>query len=357
MLLQTNSYIVPKERRAEHARLMRRFRQVLNRLGCDDFEIYEQVGANWSSGQTSGRFVQIMRFRDRRHQVAVQAAERDDKAAQELIAEFCALINYPYQQQQQQFAVGYYNSVLPVAPGRAPRAEETPAAGDDGAGGESLAAGAAAVAAAEAESAGELAEETAAEPEAADDVAPEGLSEDLVAEEPMAGEVVDETAEAVDAGETMEAPEGIANETLAGDALSEEAVAEEALSEEPLAEEALAEEAAEDALAEEAATDDEPTHDAVAAEPEMHLADELGLGGEAPAEHGVGENGETAHETAFGDAPGHPLDDELTRGDDFKVPEIGSSDEDDISRLAEELSAGDEGEEKHRSGTSGSGMH
>ena len=102
--------------------------QVLNRLGCDDFEIYEQVGANWSSGQATGRYVQIMRFRDRRHQVAVQAAERDDKGAQELIAEFCALINYPYQQQQQQFAVGFYSSVLPIAPGRGRAvAEEAPA--------------------------------------------------------------------------------------------------------------------------------------------------------------------------------------------------------------------------------------
>lgn len=121
MLLQTNSYIVPKEKRAEHARLMRRFRQVLNRLGCDNFEVYEQVGANWSNTQTSGRFVQIMRFRDRKHQLAVQGAERTDPGAQELIAEFCDLVNYPYQQQQGQFAVGFYSSVLPIAPIRAPR--------------------------------------------------------------------------------------------------------------------------------------------------------------------------------------------------------------------------------------------
>src|SRR6478736_6200279 len=116
MLLQTNSYIVPKEKRAEHARLMRRFRQILNSLGCDNFEIYEQVGANWSSGQSTGRCVQIMRFRDRKHQLAVQNAELSDPAAQKLIAEFCDLINYPYQQQQGQFAVGFYSSVLPVAP-------------------------------------------------------------------------------------------------------------------------------------------------------------------------------------------------------------------------------------------------
>ena len=98
---------------------MRRFRQILHDLGCDNFEIYEQVGSNWSNTETSGRFVQIMRFRDRKHQLAVQNAERSDPAAQQLIAEFCELVNYPYQQQQGQFAVGFYSSVLPVAPGHA----------------------------------------------------------------------------------------------------------------------------------------------------------------------------------------------------------------------------------------------
>jgi hypothetical protein len=125
MLLQTNSYIVPKDKRADHARLMRRFRQILNRIGCDSFEVYEQVGANWAATQTTGRFVQIMRFRDRKHQLAVQNAERSDPAAQQLIAEFCELVNYPLQQQQQQFAVGFYSSVLPVAPVRSPQAEAT----------------------------------------------------------------------------------------------------------------------------------------------------------------------------------------------------------------------------------------
>ena len=81
MLLQTNSYIVPRDRRMEHARLLRRFRQTLMRLGCDHFEVYEQVGANWSTAESTGRFVQIMRFRDRRHQMAVQSAERSDPGA------------------------------------------------------------------------------------------------------------------------------------------------------------------------------------------------------------------------------------------------------------------------------------
>ena len=131
MLLQTNSYVVPKEKRAEHTRLLRRFRQTLHRLGCDHFEVYEQVGTNWggaSGGEATGRFVHIMRFRDRKHQQAVQEAERNDPTAQAMIGEFCELINFPYQQQQGLFAVGFYTSVLPVLPlrGEAPAADAPP---------------------------------------------------------------------------------------------------------------------------------------------------------------------------------------------------------------------------------------
>jgi hypothetical protein len=126
MLLQTNSYIVPKDKRAEHARLLRRFRAALAKLGCDSFEVYEQVGANWNTAEPTGRYVQIMRFRDRRHQLAVQQAERADPVAQAIIAEFCQLINFPYQQQQGLFAVGFYTGVLPVAPTR-PHAEDAAA--------------------------------------------------------------------------------------------------------------------------------------------------------------------------------------------------------------------------------------
>jgi hypothetical protein len=118
MLLQTNSYIVPKDKRGEHARLMRRFRQTLLRLGCDQFEVYEQVGANWTGVEASGRYVQIMRFRDLKHQHVVQSGERNDPTAQALIAEFCDLVNFAYQQQQGLFAVGFYHSVLPITPAR-----------------------------------------------------------------------------------------------------------------------------------------------------------------------------------------------------------------------------------------------
>ena len=121
MLLQTNSYIVPKERRAEHARLVQRFRHTMRRLGCDGFEVYEQVGAHWGGGETTGRFVQIMRFVDRRHQQAVQRAEQHDPAAQALIRDFCDLINMDYQRQQGLFASGYYQGVMSApAPGTAP---------------------------------------------------------------------------------------------------------------------------------------------------------------------------------------------------------------------------------------------
>jgi hypothetical protein len=118
MLLQTNSYIVPKDRRSEHTRLLRKFRTTLARLGADHFEVYEQVGANFATGEATGRFVQIMRFRDRQHQLEVQAAEKTDPDAQRLIQDFCALINFPYQQQQGLFAVGFYTSALPVISAR-----------------------------------------------------------------------------------------------------------------------------------------------------------------------------------------------------------------------------------------------
>lgn len=119
MLLQTNSYAVPKEKRSDHARLLARFKQTLARLGCDHFESYEQVGANWSGSEPTGRFVQIMRFRDRKHQQQVHAAERSDPGAQSLIKEFCELIDFPQQQQQGTFAVGFYHSVLAVGSSKA----------------------------------------------------------------------------------------------------------------------------------------------------------------------------------------------------------------------------------------------
>lgn len=112
MLLQTNSYIVPKDKRIEHARLVQRFKHAMAQLGCDQFEVYERSGPNWNAADADGRFIQIMRFRDRKHQHQVQQAEKHDPDAQQLIKEFCELINFPYQQQQGLFAIGFYTSVL-----------------------------------------------------------------------------------------------------------------------------------------------------------------------------------------------------------------------------------------------------
>ena len=119
MLLQTNSYIVPREKQEEHARLMRRFKQTLQKLGCDQFEIYEQTGPGWAQGE-SGRCVQLMRFRDRKHQQHVQMAERTDAAAQAIIVELSELLNIPVQQQQGFFAAGFYQSILQERPEQEP---------------------------------------------------------------------------------------------------------------------------------------------------------------------------------------------------------------------------------------------
>lgn len=116
MLLQTNSYIVPARQRAEHARLLERFRKALSRVGCDLFEVYEQADANWAASEGDARFVQIIRFRDRQHQLDVREAERLDLEAQSLIEEFCQLINFPYQQEHGLFAVGFYNELSPADP-------------------------------------------------------------------------------------------------------------------------------------------------------------------------------------------------------------------------------------------------
>jgi hypothetical protein len=119
MLLQTNSYIVPKEKRTEHARLIKRFRALMHRLGCDDFDVCEQTGPNWVS-ETGGRFVQLMTFRDEAHQKAVRDAEQSDPSAQDLVREFCELVDYGYQQQQGIATTAYYRSILGAPGNRLP---------------------------------------------------------------------------------------------------------------------------------------------------------------------------------------------------------------------------------------------
>src|SRR5258706_13879221 len=85
MLLQTNSYVVPHEKREKHDRLIRRIRQAMLRIGCDQFEVYERVGANWGAVKGEGRFIQIMKFRDRQHHHEIQEAEKNDPGVQQLI--------------------------------------------------------------------------------------------------------------------------------------------------------------------------------------------------------------------------------------------------------------------------------
>ena len=74
------------------------------------------MGPNWGPLKDGGRFVQILRFRDRQHQLAVQAAEKNDPAAQDIIREFCGLLDMPQQQEKGLFALGYYNGLITTDP-------------------------------------------------------------------------------------------------------------------------------------------------------------------------------------------------------------------------------------------------
>jgi hypothetical protein len=109
MLLLTNSYNVPADKRTEHTRLAKRFQQAMARLGCEDFEVFEQTGLNWSN-ETTGRFVQIMRFRDLAHFQQVQDAEQHDPAAREIIGQFLDLVGFAEQVAQKQAFTSYYQS-------------------------------------------------------------------------------------------------------------------------------------------------------------------------------------------------------------------------------------------------------
>jgi hypothetical protein len=307
MLLQTNSYIVPPDKRAEHARLMRRFRQALHKVGCDNFEVYEQVGANWGGTTTTGRFVQIMRFRDRRHQLAVQNAERNDAAAQQLIAEFCELINYPFQQQQQQFVVGFYSSALPVAPALQPQqSTDAPADADP-----------------------ETAEVTLDHPAAPDAAQPAHPGDELHAVElEDSSEKPVEATSAPQASDEALAEEAVLEETIPGEPAAEETTTEDALqvagNEEPddFFEHPTSPESAEDVLESAGET---PMEGAFADDSEAFAAEtEEALPDEPAAESAPHDE---LSETADGDAEsGFAIDD----------------DDDDISRLAEELTGDDE---------------
>ena len=307
MLLQTNSYVVPKERRSEHQRLLRRFRQTLARLGCEHFEVYEQVGSNWSSEGT-GRYVQIMRFRDRRHQRGVQAAERADPGAQAVIAEFCNLINFPYQQQQGLFAVGFYTSALPVATARARPPVEYASEEDV------------------AEEPALDAEEIVEEETVADEADEAASSEEISEEETAEGAAVEEDAaeeEAAVGEEAEDAEEEVAEESPAEEAEEIDAAdAEDEDDSELAASEAGAEE--DEAVGEEVWAEDEETgDDSVEGEEvdEVEAADEEALAGET-------ESGEVADEDLL---PAGPVAELGEDGSDAEegVTEIEAVDGDD----------------------------
>jgi hypothetical protein len=57
-----------------------------------------------------------MRFRDRQHHLQIQEAEKSDPGVQQLINDFCELIDLPSQQGQGLFAMGYY-SRMSATPG------------------------------------------------------------------------------------------------------------------------------------------------------------------------------------------------------------------------------------------------
>jgi hypothetical protein len=129
MLLQTHAYTVPRDRREQHARLMKRLQDAMRRLG-GHFEVYEQVGPGFDlSPDPTGRFVQVMRFKDRRHLAQVQQAERNDAVCQALLIEFCQLVDYSGQLQGGSFVPGYYAGVsVPESTQTPPGVAEAPPA-------------------------------------------------------------------------------------------------------------------------------------------------------------------------------------------------------------------------------------
>jgi hypothetical protein len=252
-----------------------------------------------------------MRFRDRKHQLAVQNAERSDPAAQKLIAEFCDLINYPYQQQQGQFAVGFYSSVLPVAPahGQQEAAEETPAVGD--------AAGEAAVGESPA-----IEEEAAAAPDAQETAQAENYIEDINEPSDEPGDFAAEAAAAAPSnGESPQPPPlSLVSSENAGEQTGE----------------AEGEILSDDLFPEDAATAAEgETGDAAAAE----VAEEATPESEPAVEH----EAELEVEPESRAAAGEPHDDrDLAELD----AELGIED-DEISRMAQELAADDKFDPQH----------
>jgi hypothetical protein len=114
MLLQTHSYFVPNEHRDEHAKLMVSFGSILKRLGVEHFQVYEQLGDDFSGESATGRFVQTIGFRDKAHRLKIQELEVRDPEARRVLSVFSTLIDLPMQREQGLFSAAYYASLSSV---------------------------------------------------------------------------------------------------------------------------------------------------------------------------------------------------------------------------------------------------
>ncbi len=114
MLLQTNSYLVPRDRLRAHDLLMSRFRQCFERMGLpsSDFDVFRQAGEGFTSDRTTPgvRCVQMMRFRDRDHFNTVRQTEEGDAEAKRLVDELCRLVDLPAQQRTGHFGGAFYTA-------------------------------------------------------------------------------------------------------------------------------------------------------------------------------------------------------------------------------------------------------
>ncbi len=115
MLLQTNSYLVPRDRMAAHDELMRRFAACFARLGVAEgaFELFRQTSAEYrpDTAAAAQRVTQILRFDDRKQQEAVHEAEAHDAEAAALVGELRKLVDLDEQAARGHFTSSYYASV------------------------------------------------------------------------------------------------------------------------------------------------------------------------------------------------------------------------------------------------------
>jgi len=112
MLLQTNAYSLPRDKQDQHSLIVKRFEDSFSKLGAS-FEVYQQVSADFSdtSGGSTLRFVQIMKFKDLAHLEKVRQAELADPACRQLVADFCDLVDYAAQLGSGSYLPGYYASL------------------------------------------------------------------------------------------------------------------------------------------------------------------------------------------------------------------------------------------------------